>query len=209
MTNNEVFKKLLHLTGLNLNKELTQEIFRHGGVLDITSSKVRRFRSDANSKSFTPMSDEALSHFFSGLFAYRDEKALEGESIFNFTDSKKGNIMITLIGKNSNGDYAAIETTLINGKLNLDPSELAEKLISGHEEEFDLDDAVKIELCEGSSHMEVFVVGINEYDECFDAVKECVMDAGVYTDEVLFEELSEQEAADRESYIEYWDKHDS
>jgi len=43
MTNNDVFRTILHLTGVSQNQELAEEIFRLGGVY-ATQSKIKGWR---------------------------------------------------------------------------------------------------------------------------------------------------------------------
>lgn len=86
MTNNEVFAKLLHLTGLGKKKELLTEIFRMGGNFGVTVSMIDGWRRPLGHKRATVMNDLALKQFLDGLFAYRDSKMLEGVLVFNFEE---------------------------------------------------------------------------------------------------------------------------
>lgn len=86
MSNNEVFAKLLHLTGLGKEKELVIEIFRMGGNLGVTKSMIDGWRRPLGHARATVMNDLALKQFFYGLFNYRDLRMLDGVSVFNFID---------------------------------------------------------------------------------------------------------------------------
>jgi len=83
MTNNDVFKKLLQLTGLSLKQELTIEIFELGGI-NATSSKIKGWRTSLDNPRSSRMPDFVLSGFINGLFVYRDLKQKEGVRVFNF-----------------------------------------------------------------------------------------------------------------------------
>lgn len=84
MTNNEVFKRILNLTGCGIDKQNLIEIFRSGGVV-ATSSRIKRWRTQIDGKNNFHMSDEALDGFLNGLFKYRDEQEKKGVRVFNFT----------------------------------------------------------------------------------------------------------------------------
>lgn len=84
MQNNYIFKQLLHLTGVGLNKELTIEIFRLGGIFYATNSKIKGWRTVDNDSRSTVMKDEHLEGFMQGLFAYRDMQRADGIEVFNF-----------------------------------------------------------------------------------------------------------------------------
>lgn len=85
MTNNEVFAKLLHLTGLGKKREILYEIFRLGGNMNVTRSMIDGWRRPLDHKRATHMSDLTMKQFLDGLFAYRDMKKAEfGEDVFCF-----------------------------------------------------------------------------------------------------------------------------
>jgi len=83
LTNNEIFKKLLHLTGLGKNKELIEEIFLIG-KLQVSQSKIKAWRTDLSNPRSSQMPDLALEAFFKGMFEYRDQQAYAGKNVFNF-----------------------------------------------------------------------------------------------------------------------------
>ena len=84
MTNNEVFKKMLHLTGCGRNKVLVLQLFALGGQPNVTNSLVRGWRADQGSSRGSDMPDWALRAFFDGLFFYRDSQSEQGVEVFCF-----------------------------------------------------------------------------------------------------------------------------
>jgi uncharacterized protein YehS (DUF1456 family) len=80
MTNNEIFNKLLHLTGCSRFPEITIEIFKLGGI-NASKSLIKGWRTTKNYRA-TRMPDQVLNGFFSGLFEYRDKKKSEGIDLF-------------------------------------------------------------------------------------------------------------------------------
>jgi len=83
MTNNDVFRSVLHLTGVGRNKVLLIEIFRLGGIV-ATDSKIKGWRTALDNPRASRMPDAVLEGFFKGLFEYRDQQASNGISVFNF-----------------------------------------------------------------------------------------------------------------------------
>jgi len=83
MTNNDVFKQILHLTGLGRNKALLIEIFALGGIT-ATDSKIKGWRTDLSNPRSSRMTDHILNSFFNGLFEYRDQQIKKGVNVFNF-----------------------------------------------------------------------------------------------------------------------------
>lgn len=83
MRNNDVFRTVLHLTGVGLNKVLLIEIFRLGGIT-ATDSKIKGWRTALDNPRASHMPDEVLDCFFKGLFEYRDHQMRKGISVFNF-----------------------------------------------------------------------------------------------------------------------------
>ncbi|HAS5670865.1 DUF1456 family protein [Vibrio cholerae] len=83
MTNNDVFRNILHLTGVGRNKELLEEIFRLGGV-NATQSKIKGWRTSLDNPRASHMPDQILNAFFQGMFEYRDSQASIGHQVFNF-----------------------------------------------------------------------------------------------------------------------------
>ena len=84
MTNNDIFRRVLHLTGVGRNKQLLVEIFRLGGV-HATNSKIKGWRTSLDNPRSSHMPDAVLDCFFSGMFEYRDKQTKEGINIFNFS----------------------------------------------------------------------------------------------------------------------------
>ena len=82
MNNNDVFRKILHLTGLGVNPELIIHIFELGGVT-ATKSKIKGWRTSLSNSRASPMPDNILDAFFNGFFEYRDDMREEGVNIFN------------------------------------------------------------------------------------------------------------------------------
>lgn len=85
MNNNDVFRTVLHLTGVGRNKQALIEIFMLGGI-QATDSKVKGWRTEINNPRATKMPDHVLEAFFQGFFEYRDRKLDAGISIFNLID---------------------------------------------------------------------------------------------------------------------------
>lgn len=85
MTNNDVFRKILHLTGVGRNKDLQIEIFKLGGVI-ATQSKIKGWRTSLDNPRASRMNDAVLEAFFDGLFKYRDQQMDKGINIFNFNN---------------------------------------------------------------------------------------------------------------------------
>jgi len=83
MTNNDVFKKVLHLTGLGVNLPLAIYIFELGGI-QATKSKIKGWRTSLDNHRASNMPDHILNAFFDGLFLYRDAKLDEGIPVFQF-----------------------------------------------------------------------------------------------------------------------------
>lgn len=83
MTNNEIFKSLLHLTGIGRDRELLIEIFRLGGIT-ATNSKIKGWRTDIDHNRASHMPDDVLRGFIKGLFEYRDQQRKHGINVFNF-----------------------------------------------------------------------------------------------------------------------------
>ncbi len=83
MTNNEIFKTFLHLTGLTHNKALIEEIFKLGGIT-VSRSKIKGWRTDIENPRASHMSDDVLRGFFKGLFIYRDDQSILSINLFNF-----------------------------------------------------------------------------------------------------------------------------
>ena len=83
MGNNEVFKYLLHLTGIGKDKLLIEEIFLLGGI-KATHSKIKGWRTSLDNPRASHMPDNVLKAFFTGLFEYRDLKNTQGVAVFNF-----------------------------------------------------------------------------------------------------------------------------
>lgn len=90
MSNNDVFRIFLHLTGMGKERELTEQVFLFGGI-QATRSKIKGWRTSLDNPRASHMPDEVLQCFFDGVFIYRDMKLAEGISLFNFTDSQKPN----------------------------------------------------------------------------------------------------------------------
>lgn len=86
MTNNDVFKTLLHLTGIGRDKELIVSIFKRANV-QATHSKIKGWRTSLDNPRASRMPDAVLEAFFQGLFDYRDEQLCRGIQVFNFTSS--------------------------------------------------------------------------------------------------------------------------
>lgn len=83
MTNNDVFRKLVQVTGLSRDKDLMMQIFEMGGV-QASQGKLRGWRTPIDDPKHSRMPDEVLEGFFNGLFEYRDMKAEQGVLVFNF-----------------------------------------------------------------------------------------------------------------------------
>ncbi len=83
MTNNEVFKNLLHLTGCGRDKELLINIFELGGIT-ATNSKIKGWRTMLDNDRASIMSDDVLRGFIKGMFEYRDTQKNKGIKVFNF-----------------------------------------------------------------------------------------------------------------------------
>ena len=87
MTNNDVFRKILFLTGLQRDVDLIVRIFKLGGV-NATESKIKGWRTEMNNDRASLMPDDFLNAFFDGFFLYRDEMRKKGLNIFNFEVNK-------------------------------------------------------------------------------------------------------------------------
>lgn len=83
MDNNEVFKKLLNLTGLCMMEDLTIQIFELADM-EVSKSKIKGWRTDLENPRASFMSDDVLDRFFEGLFKYREIQAKNGMQVFNF-----------------------------------------------------------------------------------------------------------------------------
>lgn len=84
ITNNEIFRTMLHLTGVKLDKELLIMIFKLGGIT-ATDSLIRGWMAEPGyGDRATNMPSEVLRGFFQGLFKYRDLKRVEKIQVFNF-----------------------------------------------------------------------------------------------------------------------------
>ncbi len=83
MDNNEVFKNILNITGLTRDIDLVIHIFKLGGQVEVSHSKIRGWR-DTETQRGADMPDGALNNFFQGMFKYRDIKRAEGINVFNF-----------------------------------------------------------------------------------------------------------------------------
>lgn len=83
MNNNEVFKNLLHLTGIGKEKHLIESIFLLGGII-ATQSKIKGWRTSLDNPRASHMPDNVLKAFFTGLFEYRDLQNNRGVMVFNF-----------------------------------------------------------------------------------------------------------------------------
>jgi hypothetical protein len=83
MTNNDVFSRVLHLTGLGRDRDLLVEIFRLGGI-HATNSKTKGWRTAVDNPRASIMPDVALDGFFKGLFEYRDLQTEKGIVVYNF-----------------------------------------------------------------------------------------------------------------------------
>lgn len=86
MHNNDVFRTVLHLTGIGRNRSLLVEVFELGGIA-ATSSKVKGWRTSPDNPRASHMPDDVLEAFFIGLFEYRDRQQAKGVSVFNFDSS--------------------------------------------------------------------------------------------------------------------------
>jgi uncharacterized protein YehS (DUF1456 family) len=86
MTNNDVFRKIMHLTGVGRNGELAEELFKLGGVY-ATQSKIKGWRTSLDNSRASHMPDKVLEAFFQGLFSYRDKQRERGVNVFNFLDT--------------------------------------------------------------------------------------------------------------------------
>lgn len=86
MTNNDVFRTILHLTGVGRNGELAEEIFRLGGIY-VTQSKIKGWRTSLDNSRASHMPDSVLEAFFQGLFSYRDKQRDLGVNVFNFLNT--------------------------------------------------------------------------------------------------------------------------
>lgn len=85
MTNNEIFKNLLFLTGLNRDQDRIIEIYSLAGNDDVSRSKIKGWRtSDEDSRDFVRMSDSAIADFVQGLYKYKEMKKAQGITVFNF-----------------------------------------------------------------------------------------------------------------------------
>lgn len=83
MTNNDVFKSIIQITGLSRDIDLMLEIFALGGIT-ASQGKLRGWRTPVDNPRHSRMSDVVLEGFFIGLFEYRDLKADQGVMLFNF-----------------------------------------------------------------------------------------------------------------------------
>lgn len=83
MTNNEIFKRLLHLTGLSKKKQLTIDIFSLANHT-ITLSKIKSWRLPPENKDHRHMPDESMDAFMNALFLYRNDMGYYGIYVFNF-----------------------------------------------------------------------------------------------------------------------------
>ena len=83
MRNNDVFRTLLHLTGVGRDKVLLIEIFRLGGITT-TNSKIKGWRTSLDNVRASHMPDAVLEGFFKGLFEYREQQLEKGINVFNF-----------------------------------------------------------------------------------------------------------------------------
>lgn len=86
MKNNDIFRNLLHLTGIGRDKKLIEYIFKLGGI-ESSQSKIKGWRTMLDNKRASEMPDVALQGFFKGLFLYRDMCLEKGINVFNFLDS--------------------------------------------------------------------------------------------------------------------------
>ncbi len=86
MTNNEIFKKLLLLTGLCKDKALIEELFLLG-EMRVSQSKIKAWRTDLSNLRASPMPDVVLEAFFQGLFQYRDIQERRGNQVFTFIET--------------------------------------------------------------------------------------------------------------------------
>jgi len=82
MTNNEIFKELLHLFSIERDDELIIEIFQLGGI-SVTRSKIRSWRITSNTSRYSYMRSQNLMHFLAGLRKYRDNQLTNNVKIFN------------------------------------------------------------------------------------------------------------------------------
>jgi len=87
MTNNELFKNLLHLTGCGKDKDNLIYIFRLGGIV-ASNSKIKGWRTDIESNRASHMPNEVFQGFIDGLFTYRDMQLQQGTNVFNFPGNK-------------------------------------------------------------------------------------------------------------------------
>jgi len=82
---NQVFKSILHLTGLSQNKSLVQKIFKMGGQ-DVSVSQIDGWRRSPAQDARHRMKRQCLNNFLNGLFEYRDTKSSECIEVFNFEE---------------------------------------------------------------------------------------------------------------------------
>lgn len=83
MTNNEMFKLILQLTGVGKNKVLTERIFHLGGIDHVSQSKIKAWRTDIDNPRSSHMPDEVLRGFIKGFMVYRDQQEDNGIQVFN------------------------------------------------------------------------------------------------------------------------------
>lgn len=83
MDNNKVFKTQLYLYGIKDNK-LIKNIFSLAGWSDVSSSKIKSWRTDIDNPRAGRMPEKALDAFFNGLFEYRELMKKTGLEVFNF-----------------------------------------------------------------------------------------------------------------------------
>lgn len=82
MTNNELFKNFLHLTGCGKDKDNLIYIFRLGGIV-ASNSKIKGWRTDLDNNRASHMPDEVFQGFITGLFEYRDMQLQQGINLFD------------------------------------------------------------------------------------------------------------------------------
>lgn len=85
MNNNDIFKRILQLTGLSLKKELVVHIFALANI-QTTELAIKSWRTPMSNQRANRLPDVVLSGFLDGLFKYRDIQSKNGLAVFQFDD---------------------------------------------------------------------------------------------------------------------------
>lgn len=77
LTDNQIFKRTLAITGLNRDEDLALQAFKLGGYHTASKSKIKAWRTlDTSNHRYQAMPSDALTAFFDGLLILAEQNII-------------------------------------------------------------------------------------------------------------------------------------